>query len=199
MKTWAPFMLLGSLPALAGFPQPVQPVQLTYGQRHATVVFESDGSAVVHSKALCDCTTLRHEGARLVAEVDTSRFDADTEKQIEAVTADGKKTMLTMRFSVPPALILSSRALVWKVGKPPRPQELRITIPAGSPVQELVEAGTDGNDFDFTTRKLKPGVEYAVTVTPRSTARRTLNRLVLRCVSRDPRSSQQIIYLQVQK
>lgn len=190
--------LLSALPATAGFPVPTQQVKLAYGQDAVTVIFEAD-SPITKAKALCDCTSLRTQGKRLIAEVDTSKFDKSVEKQLLATTADGKETRLTMAFVVPEAIIFSTRSLIWKQGREPTPQTLRITLPKGSPVQDVTEASLTGDDFDYLPKKARNGREFSVEVTPRSTARRALNRLIIKTDSPDPRYARHIIYLQVKK
>lgn len=191
--------LLSATPALAAFPTPQQNIKLSHGQHKATVVFHSDGSTITRAKAHCDCTTLRKDGTRLIAEVDTSRFDSQTEKTIDATTSDGKTTRLTMRFEVPAAIILSDRSLQWKVGSKPTPRVLTITLPPGSPVHDITDAGLSGEHFDYMPKIVKKGQQYTITVTPRSTEKPVLNRLVIKTDSADPRFASQIIYLQVRK
>lgn len=188
-----------ALPALAAFPQPQQSVKLAYSQQSAVVEFTTDGPAVTKAKPLCDCTTVAIQGNKLIATVDTSKFDQSVAKQIDATTADGKTTRLTMSFEVPPAIILSARSLVWQRGSSPAPQVLAITLPKGSPVKDIKEAGLSGDAFDYVPHKVKDGREYTVTVTPRGTDKPVLNRLVLTMVSSDSRFAKQIIYLQVKK
>ena len=188
-----------ALPALAAFPQPQQSVKLAYSQQTAVVEFTTDGPAVTKAKPLCDCTTVTIQGNKIIATVDTSKFDQSVAKQIDATTADGKTTRLTMNFEVPAAIILSARSLVWQRGSAPAPQVLTITLPKGSPVTDIKEAGLSGDAFDYVPHKVKDGREYTVTVTPRSTDKPALNRLVLTMVSTDPRFTRQIIYLQVKK
>ena len=188
-----------ALPALAAFPQPQQSVKLSYSQQTAVVEFTTDGPAVTKAKPLCDCTTVTIQGNKLIATVDTSKFDQSVAKQIDATTADGKTTRLTMNFEVPAAIILSARSLVWQRGAAPAPQVLTITLPKGSPVTDIQEAGLSGDAFDYVPHKVKDGREYTVTVTPRSTDKPVLNRLVLTMVTQDPRFAKQIVYLQVKK
>lgn len=188
-----------ALPALAGFPQPQQSVKLAYSQQTAVLEFTTDGPAVTKAKPLCDCTTVTIQGNKLIAKVDTSKFDQSVAKQIDATTADGKTTRLTMNFEVPAAVVLSARSLVWQRGAKPAPQVLTITLPKGSPVTDVKEAGLSGDAFAYVPHKVKQGREYTVTVTPHSTDKPVLNRLVLTLVSADPRFAKQIIYLQVKK
>ena len=188
-----------ALPALAAFPQPQQSVKLAYSQQTAVVEFTTDGPAVTKAKPLCDCTTVTIQGNKIIATVDTSKFDQSVAKQIDATTADGKTTRLTMNFEVPAAIILSARSLVWQRGAKPEPQVLTITLPKGSPVTGIQEAGLSGNAFDYVPNKVKEGAKYTVTVTPRSTEKPVLNRLVITTATKDPRFAKQIIYLQVKK
>lgn len=186
------------LPVQAGFSQPEQTVRLSCGQMKTTVTFRAD-SAIRKAKAHCDCTTVSISGNQLVAHVDTSTFDRNVTKEMDVTTADGRTTRLKMHFVVPPAVTFSSPSLVWRIGAAPQPQVLRISIPKGSPVKDIAEAGITGDDFDYVPRRVKAGREYTVTVTPRSTARRALNRLVIKTDSTDPRFRQYVIYLQVRK
>ncbi len=193
-------LLLSVMPALAGFtPQQArQSVKLAYGQNAATLTFRTmDGSRITKARPLCDCTTVRTEGSSLVAEVDTSAFDASVDKQIEVATSDGRKATLTMHFEVPAAVIISPAALVWERGAAPTAQEFRIRLPKGSPVRALLAADLSGDAFDYTARTLSPGREYAISVTPRSTERRCLNRLIIRMDGPDPRYTLRVLYLRV--
>ncbi len=192
--------LLAALPAMAGFaPQQLaQTIKLRYGQNAITVIFHTaDGSTVTKARPLCDCTRVRLEGTRLMAEVDTSTFDTSVDKQIDVTTSDGQRSTLTMHFDVPQAVHISSPSLIWEKGSEPQPQVLRLTIPKGSPVRALLSADLAGDAFDYRAETIAPGREYAITVTPRSTTRRSLNRLVINMDGSDPRYTRRIVYLRV--
>lgn len=199
MKTlFLPALLLAAaLPALAGFRHPAQTVKLSCGQTRATVTFETDGTGIRKTKPLCDCTKLQTSGTKLIAEVDTSTFDADVDKQIDVTTSDGLTTRLTMHFIVPPAIVLSARSLIWKKGGEPEPQELTITLPEGSPIRSIKDAGLSGTNYDFVPETIEKGREYRLTVTPKSTAKGNLERLVIKTDCPDKRYAQRIIYLQI--
>ena len=191
--------LLCTLPAMAAFKDTTQVVPLKYGQKEATVVFETTGEDIVSAKPHCDCTQVQIKASRLTAVVDTHTFDRDVEKTIAAETSDGKEVTLRMQFRVPQAMQLSARSLVWQRGTAPIPQVLRITLPKGSPITHISDAALSGEAFDYTPKVVRRGQEYTVTITPRSTANAALNRLVLTTASTDPRYHRQIIYLQVKK
>ena len=191
--------LLLILPAFAAFKSTTQVVPLKFGQKQATVVFETTGESIDSAKPHCDCTQVQIKASKLIAEVDTHTFDRDVEKTIAAETSDGKEMTLRMQFRVPQAMQLSARSLVWKRGEAPTPQVLRITLPKGSPITHIADAALSGEAFDYAPKVVKRGQEYSVTITPRSTAKAALNRLVLTTDSTDPRYHRQIIYLQVKK
>ena len=81
-------------------------------------------------------------------------------------------------------------------------------VAAGSPIlaQECIEDylpfdtnGLSGEHFDYMPKIVKKGQQYTITVTPRSTEKPVLNRLVIKTDSSDLRFASQIIYLQVRK
>lgn len=191
------FIAALAAPVLAAFEKPVQNIKLNYGQDAVTVVFRSKSSPITKVKPLCDCTTTTHSGHTLTAHVDTSKFDQTVDKHIDVTTADGKKTKLTMHFEVPQAVVLSAPSLLWKRGAAPAPQVLRLTLPKGSPVQDITEAAISGNDFFFTPEKGKNKGEFLVTVTPKSTSKKCFNRLIISTSSADSRYARFIVYLQV--
>ena len=191
--------LLLVFPAAAAFKSPTKVVPLQFGQQTATVIFETTEEQIEDAEPHCDCTKVQVKGSKLTAVVDTRTFDRDVEKTITAETEDGEEVTLRMQFRVPQAMQLSARSLVWKRGAAPAPQVLRITLPKGSPITHITNASLSGDAFDYSPKVVKRGSEYTVTLTPRSTAKPTLNRLVLTTDSPDPRYHRQIIYLQVKK
>ena len=191
--------LLCTLPAMAAFKSTTQVVPLKFGQESATIVFETTGEEIDDAEPHCDCTKVQVKGTRLTAVVDTRTFDRDVEKTIAAETEAGEEVTLRMQFRVPQAIQLSARSLVWKRGAAPTPQVLRITLPQGTPITHIANAALSGEDFDYTPKVVKRGKEYSVTITPHSTAKAALNRLVLTTDSTDSRYRRMIIYLQVKK
>lgn len=188
--------LLAALPLSAAFTKETQAVTLAYGQTEAQVVFEADG-AIRRAHPLCECTTVRVEGKRLIARVDTAAFSQDIEKQIDVTMSDGSKTRLTMCFKVPQAIVLSSRSLIWKQGDT-APKTLKISIPKGSPVKSVSEASISGEAFDYTPRIVKAGAEYDVVISPRSFSKKALNRLIIKTDCADKRYAAYIVYLSIQ-
>ena len=193
------FALILTLPGLAAFKSTTTIVPLQFGQQRATVVFETSGEQIEEAEPHCDCTKVKVSGSRLTAVVDTRTFDRDVEKTITAETDDGNEVTLRMQFRVPQSMQLSARSLVWKRNAAPAPQVLRITLPKGSPITHITNASLSGDAFDYAPRVVKRGSEYTVIITPRSTSKAVLNRLVLTTDSADPRYHRQIIYLQVKK
>lgn len=190
-------LIIAALPAWAGFVRTSQPVKLDFGQKEVTVIFEAD-SAVTKAKPLCECTKVRVEGNKIIAHVDTSGFSQDVEKQIDATTKNGSVTRLTMRFSVPQAVELSARSLIWSGSQQAVTKTLTINIPKGSPVHDVKEASISGEAFDYTPRIVQKGAQYCVDITPRSVDKKALNRLIIKTDSADPRYEAYIVYLSIQ-
>lgn len=184
--------------AEAAFTHETQQVSLDYLQDEVTVVFETDGQAIRTVRPLCDCMTPSVQGKRLVVRVDTSSFDRDIEKQLDATLADGSRQRLTVQFRVPQLIEVSGRTLVWKLGSEPRPQVLRITLPKGSPVRELRRAELVGDAFVYEPAVVQEGLVYTVTIAPKSTARPALNRLQL-VTDCDDYRARRVIFLQVKR
>ena len=191
--------VLLALPAAAAFKSTTQIVPLQFGQQQATIVFETTGEKIEDATPHCDCTSVKLNKTTLTAVVDTRTFDRNVEKTIAAETENGEEVTLCMQFRVPQAILLSARSLTWKRNAAPTPQVLRITLPQGSPITHIANASLSGETFDYVPRVIKRGREYTVAITPRSTAKASLNRLVLTTNSPDPRYRQHIIYLQVKK
>lgn len=184
--------------AEAAFTLEKQQVSLDYLQNEVTVVFETDGQVIRSVKPLCDCMTPSVQGKRLVVRVDTSAFDRDIEKQLDATLADGSRQRLTVQFRVPQPIEVSSRTLVWKQGSEPHLQVLRITLPKGSPVRELRRAELVGDAFVYEPAVVQKGRVYTVTVVPKSTAKPVLNRLQL-VTDCDDYRARRVIFLQVRR
>lgn len=189
-------MWLFLLPAI--FLNPVQKVPLTFGQREAVVVFDAD-TEIKAARSLCECTKVSIDKKKLIARVDVSGFAQDAKKEIEATTTDGKKVRLTMDIRVPQAIEINTRTLIWKTGAKAEARDVRVKIPAGSPVKKLSGADLSGDAFDYKAIIVKAGEEYCVRVYPKDTRKPVLNRLIIRTDSKDPRYAAYIVYLSVQK
>ena len=200
MKTLSLLLLaaLAAATARADFRRDSIDLSLDYLQNEAVATFETDGVAVTRVKPLCDCITAEIQGNLIIAHIDSSTFSRDITKQLEATTADGKTTTLTIRFSVPPLLVVSSPRLVWKKGAPAAAQEVRLTIPKGSPVRRLERAELVGKTFDYDPRIVREGREYRIIITPRSTEKAVLERLQIVTDCADYRA-RRTIYLQIKR
>ena len=187
---------LGSQSLQAQFSQSSQEARLGFGQTHCNFLFTAD-SSIRKVTPNCDCTSYRIENNKLHVTVDAREFNRDTNRYLDIKMQDGRKCRLMLYFRIAQPLLLSSRSLTWKRGASPSQQSITLYIPKGSPIKALKEAGLNGKEFDYQTKTLKKNREYQITITPLSTAKKALNRLVIKTVSSDPRYSQHIIYLQI--
>lgn len=182
--------------AQAQFAQDALKYNLEYGQQWQHFTFTAD-SPIASAKANCDCTTTEIQGNLLIAKVNTSDFSEDTQRSISVKMKDGRRCTLWVCFGVPQAISFSTKALAWDRNAPPNDQSIHITIPKGSPVSKLTEVGISGNDFHLETKADHRKKSYELTITPASTAKKVMNRLVIKAQSSDARSSQYILYLRV--
>ena len=192
-------LLLLAPAARAQFAEPHLGDKLAFGQKSTQLIFVAD-APIKRAKPNCDCTTVHLAGdnkQQLVANVDVTSFDKDTSRHIDVWMEDGRKTRVHMSFVVPQAVILSAKSLKWARNSTPTPQTLTLQLPQGSPVTALKDASLVGEDFSYETKAVKAGSQYRLTITPRNTAKKALNRLYINTVSRDPQHARLIIYLKV--
>ncbi len=182
--------------AQAQFAQPALKYNLEYGQEWQNFTFTAD-SPIKSAKPNCDCTTVRIDGNILVAQVNTIDFTEDTNRSIDVTMKDGRRCTIWVCFGVPQAVSFSTKTLLWERGAEATPQSIHIEIPKDSPVSKLKEAGLSGSDFTMSIETNPKKRTYDITITPVSTAKKCMNRLVIKTVTKDERSSQYILYLRV--
>ncbi len=191
------FCLLVLCPlALAQFAQPALKYHLKHGQEWQNFTFTAD-SPIASAKPNCDCTTVQIDGNLLIANVNTSDFTEDTERSISVRMKDGRRCTVWVCFGVPQAVIFSAKTLAWERNAAITPQTIHIEIPKDSPVAKLSEAGLSGSDFTMEIKSEPKKRTYDIAITPVSTAKKCMNRLVIKTQSKDERSSQYILYLRV--
>ncbi|MFI3244141.1 MAG: hypothetical protein R3Y56_07815 [Akkermansia sp.] len=182
--------------AQAQFAHPALKYTLEYGQEWQNFTFTAD-SPIASAKPNCDCTTVRIDGNILVAQVNTKEFTEDTNRTISVKMKDGRRCTLWVCFGVPQALDFSTKTLLWERDAEATPQSIHISIPKGSPISKLKEAGLSGSDFTMAIKTNPKKRTYDITITPISTAKKCMNRLVIKTETKDERSSQYILYLRV--
>lgn len=182
--------------AQAQFAHPALKYNLQYGQEWQNFTFTADGP-IASAKPNCDCTTVQIEGNILVAHVNTKDFTEDTQRSISVKMKDGRRCTIWVCFGIPQALTFSAKTLLWERGAAAAPQTIHIEIPKDSPVSKLKEAGLSGSDFTMDIKVNAKKRTYDITITPISTAKKRMNRLVIKTETKDERSSQYILYLRV--
>lgn len=189
-------MLTLSPLAEAQFAVPAIKYNLQHGQEWQNFTFTAD-APIASAKPNCDCTTTEISGNILVAKVNVKDFTEDTERTISVKMKDGRKCTVWVCFGVPKAINFSATTLAWERGAAATPQVFSVSIPKDSPISKLEEVGISGSDFDMVTQANHKAKTYEITVTPLSTAKKVMNRLVIKTQSSDERSKQYILYLRV--
>lgn len=127
----------------------------------------------------CTCTTSKIEGNKwtyapgekgsIEVTMQLGTFSGQVDKTLTVYTDEGDPVLLTLRCQIPDLIRFTPRTLKWKVGEDCTPKKLKVTMYGARPIK-LLEVGITNRDFDFETKTLRPGGEYEVTVTPKSTA-----------------------------
>lgn len=182
--------------AQAQFATPAIKYNLKHGQEWQNFTFIAD-APISSAKPNCDCTTAEIDGNVLVAKVNVKDFTEDTERTISVRMKDGRKCTVWLYFGVPKAINFSATTLAWERGAAATPQSFHVSVPKGSPITKIAEVGISGSDFDMATVANHKKKTYDITITPLSTAKKVMNRLVIKTQSSDERSKQYILYLRV--
>lgn len=170
--------------------------------------FTNTGSAPVTITRVhphCECTQTRVESSstvapgasgRLLLNVDTKTFTGTVKKDVSVTTSDGKTQKLTIAVSVPECITVKPKGLSWKQGRAATPKTVTITLEPNCPFR-LTQASLVGNAFDYQTNANAPGKRYTVTIIPKSTQKRLINRLLIETDSRDPRYARIPVFLSI--
>lgn len=153
----------------------------------------------------CECTQARVEGSstiapgasgRILLDIDTKTFTGTVRKDVSVTTSDGKTQKLTIAVSVPESITVSPKGLAWKQGGPATAKTVTITLAPNCPFR-LTQASLVGDAFDYQTNAVVPGKRYTVTVTPKSTQKKLINRLLIETDSQDPRYARIPVFLSI--
>lgn len=171
--------------------------------------FRNAGSApvtITRVKPHCECTKASVEGGRttvppgasgrLLLDIDTKTFTGTVMKDVSVTTSDGQTRRLTVAVSVPESITVSPKGLSWKQGGAATPKTVAITLAPNCPFG-LKRASLVGDAFHYDTHVLTPNKRFTVTVTPKSTQNKVINRLLIETDSSDPRYARIPVFLSI--
>ncbi len=189
-------VLLGTLVVGA---TPQREVKLDWA-RSPLILIERLDSPVADAKSNCDCMDVDVVGEgrnELRIKIDATVFAEDSVRTLEVAMEDGATRKLHYHFRVPIALQLNASSLIWERGKPAKPQTLRVRIPDGSPIKNLHDVAMDKQSFTLSTKTLRRGKSYEVSLTPHSTDKPQLVRLIITTDSPYEYYKRYLVYLRV--
>ncbi len=132
----------------------------------------------------------------VILEVDLGAFGGRIEKDAVVVTSEGERIPLKIVVKVPEFVKMEPRTLKWTVGEKPVPKTIRLIIHKDLDLK-LEDVSISQKNFDFEPKTVKPGKEYAITVTPKSTATPEYAMLSVKTNSTEPRYKKCLGYLSI--
>lgn len=201
----------GALNAELQFPQTTLREQISPQQQtlQTAFTFKNTGSepvTITRIKPHCECTKAAVEGGRdtvapgasgrLLLNIDTKTFTGTVMKDVSVTTSDGKTRRLTVAVSVPESITVTPKGLSWKQGGAATPKTVTITLAPNCPFH-LKQASLVGDAFHYDTHALVPNKRFSVTVTPKSTQNKIINRLLIVTDSSDPRYARIPVFLSI--
>lgn len=161
---------------------------------------------ITRIKPHCECTKAAVEGGqttiapgasgRVLLDIDTKTFTGTVMKDVSVTTSDGNTQRLTVAVSVPESITVSPKGLSWKQGGPATPKTVTISLAPNCPFR-LKQASLVGQGFDYQTHQLVPNKRYTVTIAPKSTQHKLINRLLIETDSSDPRYARIPVFLSI--
>lgn len=146
----------------------------------------------------CDCTEAEYENGKTAiapseqgvvkAVIKTGSFSGLVEKEL-LVNAQGSTYKLVIKAKIPDVISISPKKLEWKNGEEPTPKTITITIQDKLLPLKLTKVSLEGDAFNYEPVTVKPGREYKVVVTPKTTQKAVINSIWILTDSTVPRYS----------
>lgn len=156
-------------------------------------------------KPHCECTEARSESGntvmpgqsgRILLQIDTKTFIGTVAKDVSVFTSDGEEHKIVVRVAVKEPVTVSPKALSWKQNGTAETKTITLTLASGCPFA-LKRVSLVGSDFEYEPATVIPNKKYTVTVTPKSTGKKLINRLLIETDSKDPRYARIPVFLSI--
>lgn len=170
--------------------------------------FANTGKTPVTIKRIkphCECTEARSESGntvmpgqsgRILLKVDTKTFVGTVSKDVSVFTSDGAEHKIVIRVAVKEPVAVMPKALSWKQNAAAETKTITLTLAVGCPFS-LKRVSLVGSDFEYEPATVIPGRKYTVVITPKSTAKKLINRLLIETDSKDPRYARIPVFLSI--
>jgi hypothetical protein len=144
--------------------------------------FTNTGSSpvsILDVRPSCGCTTATlakksyapGESGEIDAKFDFAGHVGHQEKWIYVTTnvAGSEPTVLSLLVDIPPDVTIQPEFVMWRIGDPPSPKTMRVSIPEGFPAK-LLSAQADNPAMQVHLQAVGAGNEWEVKVTPTNTS-----------------------------
>jgi hypothetical protein len=174
-----------------------------------TFTFKNDGDKpvrILHLESQCSClsatldkpTYAPGEKGTGRAQFKVSSFVGEQEKTITITTDDPKQEEWTVPFiiTVPAVVEIEPKMVQWWLNEAPGPKEMTVKM-VGADSMKLLNITSTRENMSFAFKEVKPGREYLVTLTPKSTADIMIGALKLETDSKIPKYQRQLAFFGV--
>ena len=157
-------------------------------------------------KTSCSCLTAEipenkftispGQKSKVLLHIDLGVLGGKIEKNALVVTSEGEQIPLDLKITIPDFVKMEPRTLRWVQGEAPKPKTMKFLIdPALS--LKLKDVSVSSPNFEFEPKTVIPGREYALIVTPKSTASPDYSMLRVETDSDIPRYKKSMGFLTI--
>ena len=174
-----------------------------------TFSFKNDGNKpvrVLHLESACSCLSASLDSAVYQpgqkgtgkAEFRVSSFTGQQEKTISVTTDDPGQPEWVVPFvvDIPVVIDIDPKMVQWWLNEAPGPKDVTVKMTGKDPMKLLTVTSTREN-MGYSFKEVKPGREYVVTLTPKSTTDIMIGALKLETDSKIAKYQRQLAFFGV--
>lgn len=171
-----------------------------------TFTFKNDGNKpvrILHLESACSCLSATldkpvyqpGEKGTGTAQFKVGSFTGEQEKTVHVTTDDPQQQEWVIPFilNIPVAIEVDPKMVQWWLNEKPEPKTVTVKMLGDDPIK-LVNITSTRENVEFAFKEVKPGREYAITLTPKSTADITIGALKLETDSKIPKYQRQLAF-----
>ena len=171
-----------------------------------TFSFKNDGDKTVrilHLESACSCLSATLDSPTYApgqkgtgrAEFKVGSFSGRQEKTIQVTTDDPAQEEWIVPFilDIPEVIEIDPKMVQWWLNEPPLPKTVTVKMTGTEPMK-ITNITSTRESMGFAYKEVKPGREYLVTLTPKSTADILIGALKLETDSKIPKYQRQLAF-----
>lgn len=167
------------------------------GTKPVTIVGLESGCACL-SASLDKRSYAPGEAGKGQAEFKVGSFVGQHEKILKVTTDDPAQTEWEVAFllDVPEVVSIEPKNVQWWIGEQPSPKPIVVKMTGEEPMK-ITNITSTRETVDFTWKEVKPGREYTITVTPKTTADVVIGALKIETDSKIPKYARQLAFFSI--